>query len=1220
MTPSPRHAAALLVFAACWGSHGLAQTAPADSQTAPPAQTQQAAPGTATAPATASGAPAQQAAPASADAQAAPQTAAPAAATPAQTGGTIHGSIKAGNAPLPGVSVTASNSLTGKKYSTTTDVTGSYTLNIPQNGRYVLKTDLAAFAPVTKEALLNATTHDQTVDFALMLASRAAQQEQQTNLAGAARQLMGGGGAQSLNLLGAASDLIQAGGGNEEAGASLPSLASNSDFSSSESVAVTGQTGTTNPLAGIDFGRMQDSAELNQSLSGGGPGGPGGPGGGPTVMINGGPGGGGGGGGFGGGGGPIFVGGGGGRGGGGMRGNFRNFKPNQPHGAIFWNGGNGALNADDFALRGQPIQNPAYSSNRFGATFLAAPYIPKILTNDKNDFLFFTLSGTRSSSPFDEYGTVPTLAERSGDFTGLTTPTGSKITVYDPSTGMPYGPCTTGPDAGNPSSQCIPASEISSQSTALLNYIPLPNISATTENYQRLTSAQTNQTQVGVRLMHNFGKNASGTNGLMRMARQVLGQGNPGITQSMNVNFNYSHSASDSLNLFPELGGKNQTHQYSVQGGYSIGKGRLTDNVNVTWNQTHTQASNYFSNLTNIASQIGLSGLPQSPQLWGLPNVTLNQFTGLNEQQPNFTLSETVGLSDSIAWTHGKHNMRFGGDFRRVYSDLIGDTNSTGTYVFTGLFTEAPGAASSTGGGTGYNGFATSGSSLADLLLGLPQETELQAANQETHLRENEIDGYAQDDWRAFKNATFLFGLRYDYYSPYSEENDRLATLDTSTDFSQVAIVTPNGVGPFSGKYPRDLIYPEKNNFSPRLGAAWHPIKDTVIRGGYGINYTVGQYVKFVQDFAFEPPFANVQNNTVSVGDAAAMDGVLTCTSFCLANGFPVPESQQIGNYSVNKNYRLPYVQVWNVNLQRTLPWNILVNLGYNGSHGSRLDIVDAPGRYPITAGGVLTTTLPTAASNGQTVLYDYEDALAFSNFNALTFSARKRMSGGISLQATYTYSHAIDDATSIGGNGGSSVGIVQNWQNILAEESNSSFDIRHRVAGSWVYELPFGPDTHLLTTGWFGHVLANMNLSGTYSLATGNPLTPHYEANVQDVSRGTTNSLRPDRVPNVSLTSGGGSLGNWFNKGAFAPPAGLYGTASRLSIPGPGTVSVDMSASKSLRFGDTKTMELRATANNVFNTVQYSGVDSTLGSATYGQVISTAAMRQFTFTGRYRF
>jgi hypothetical protein len=160
----------------------------------------------------------------------------------------------------------------------------------------------------------------------------------------------------------------------------LPSAASNSDFSSGDSVAVTGQMGTTNPLAGIDFSQMRDNAELNQSLNGG----PGGQG--PGSRRSRGEGGSGGGGGFGGGGFGGFGGGGRGGGGGGMRGNFRNFKPNQPHGALFWNGGNGALNADDFALRGQPFQQPAYSSNRFGLTFLSAPYIPKILTHDQERF------------------------------------------------------------------------------------------------------------------------------------------------------------------------------------------------------------------------------------------------------------------------------------------------------------------------------------------------------------------------------------------------------------------------------------------------------------------------------------------------------------------------------------------------------------------------------------------------------------------------------------------------------------------------------------------------------------------------------------------------------------------------------------------------------------------------------------------------------------------
>jgi hypothetical protein len=299
-------------------------------------------------------------------------------------------------------------------------------------------------------------------------------------------------------------------------------------------------------------------------------------------------------------------------------------------------------------------------------------------------------------------------------------------------------------------------------------------------------------------------------------------------------------------------------------------------------------------------------------------------------------------------------------------------------------------------------------------------------------------------------------------------------------------------------------------------------------------------------------------------------------------------------------------VQVWNLNLQRTLPLGILLNIGYNGSKGTRLDIVDAPGR--------------SANASLSGVLYDYEDSVAFSNYNALTFSARKRLQRGIALGATYTYSHSIDNASSIGGNGGTGLVVAQNWQDLLAEESNSSFDIRQQLTGNFLYELPFGPDERWVNTGWLGHSLSGISLSGTFTFATGEPLTPHYEAAVADVARGSTGSLRPDLVPGVSLTAGGGSLHDWFNKNAFTTPAGTYGTASRYSIPGPGTVSLNASLSKTVRFSETRTFEMRATASNVFNTVQYSGVDTTLGSGTYGQVTSAAGMRQFTLNARYRF
>lgn len=1065
----------------------------------------------------------------------------------AQGADSIQGSVKTGETPLPGVRINARNSQTGETYGAATDISGNYSISVPKMGRYVVSAEFISFASSRKEILLTAASPHQRVDFSLVLASRSVEQEQrhQTSQNVTARQYSSRG-AESLGLIGSPVDIIGAAASGGSAEPQLPSLAGNNDFSN-ESVAISGQAGTTNPFAGMDMDQVRQSIRNTRGDEAG-------PGAAPPEdnrlgLHN--------------------VGGGMGGGGGGRLGAiFRNFKPNEPHGAFFWSGGNGALNATDFPLRGEVIGQPNYGSNQAGLTFFGVPYIPKLLEHDTSDFFFFAVSGQRSSKPFDEYGTVPTLDERSGNLSALTTSAGNPITIYDPSTGQPF------------QNNSIPSTRIPLQATALLNYIPLPNLPGHFLNYRRLSAAETNTTKLGLRFMHEI--NTSSGSPLLGMLQQYLGRPNRG--QSINANFNYEDTAADELNLFPDLGGKEQVHQYSLQLGYTLSMGKLTHKFSANWNRADSQLTNYFTNTTDVASQIGLAGLPSNPLLYGLPSIVMNQFSNVSEQQPNFQVNQAISLSESSSWLHGKHNIRFGGDVRRVHLDLFGETNSTGTYIFTGGFTKEPGA----------GGIASSGSSLADFLLGLPQQTSLQAPYQKAYLRAITYDAYAQDDWRAFPNLTLLYGLRYEYFSPYSEKDDRLATLDTGNNFSLVATVLPNGIGPYTGKYPRSLVYPDRTGFSPRVGFAVNFLKGTVLRGGYGINFANGQYAKFVHEYAFQPPFADVQTNEAT-GSAAGIT---------LAAGFPSPEA--VGDFGVNKNYRLPYIQVWNLNLQRTLPLDIVMNIGYSGSKGTHLDLVDAPGR--------------TATESLSGVLYEYEDSLAFSNYNALTVSARKRLSKGIALQALYTYSHSIDNASSIGGNGGTAVVPAQNWQNLLAEESNSSFDVRNQVKGRFLYELPFGSDSRRNRTGWAGHTLNGVSISGTFDIASGEPLTPHYEATVADVARGSAGSLRPDRIPGVSLTAGGGSLTNWFNTGGFTAPAEVYGTASRYSIPGPGIVSIDASLSKTIRFTETRTFEIRATASNVFNTVQYSTVDSTLGSASYGQVTGAAPMRQFVFNARFRY
>jgi hypothetical protein len=370
-----------------------------------------------------------------------------------------------------------------------------------------------------------------------------------------------------------------------------------------------------------------------------------------------------------------------------------------------------------------------------------------------------------------------------------------------------------------------------------------------------------------------------------------------------------------------------------------------------------------------------------------------------------------------------------------------------------------------------------------------------------------------------------------------------------------------------------------------------------VVRAGYGINFNNGQFLTFAKTMVRQPPDTNLQTNSVS-----------PTTPLSLENGFPVPESAQAPNYSLQPHYTLPYVQAWNIDVQKTLPAGILLNVGYNGSKGNHLDVTSAP--------------LPTVQTSpfGPRVFFKYEQSSAFSKFGAGTIRLRKRLSKGVSMGAYYTYSHSIDDAGSIGG---TSTVVAQNWQDLAAEEGNSSFDQRHKVVGDYLFELPFGKDKQFLSGGGVAsRALEGLSVSGSFTFATGTPLTPTYQASDSEIVSNTEGSERPNRVAGTSITAGGGSVLRWFNTGAYstAAPANGIGNAARNSIRSPGTITNNMSLSKTAQLGDTRSLEVRATANNVFNTVQYSGVDTNVQSPTFGEVTSAAQMRAFTFIARFRF
>jgi trimeric autotransporter adhesin len=1098
---------------------------------------------------------------------------------PAEQGGTIHGTVKSGGSIVPGVTITATNTLTGQKAVTSTDINGGYILRVPANGRYVVRAQMPAFASLTREALINDGTRMVESDFELILASRAQEieQKEERQQRQAAAAGTGTRGFQSLSLTqgeGAAS--VSA---SENAGdtANLDSSVAGMNASSAtESVSYTGSSSS--PLANMSSNEMQQRfEEFRQQNPGGGPGGFGGPG---SAFS-----------GFGGFGG--FGGGPGGQFGGGRRGG--RFNINRPHGSIYYTVGDDALNAAPYALTGQPILKPSYLQNNFGGSVGGPLIIPKVYNGTNKTFVFLNYNGARGENPFSAFSTVPTVAERSGDFSSLLNQA-NPIQLVNPFTGAPI----PGNNLQNSGLTLSPIAQ------GLLNYIPLPNIANAqpdTQNFQFVTAANSDTDDLNIRINQSLGGGGTQTQG-------ARGQGRRGPHNDLNFGFHYHGTSTNLTNPFPTVGGTTTGRSFDIPVGYVRTFGRITNNLRIDFNRARTSTRNLYAFSQNIAGNLGIEGISQNPFDWGLPNLAFSDFGSLTDTNPQLIRNQTWTLSDSLIWNRGKHTVRWGGDFRRIELNTEASSDARGTFVFNGN-------------NTGFD--------FADFLLGLPIQTRLQTTEpgaNNYHFRGDSWDLFVQEEWRVRGSLSLNLGVRYEYISPMTELNDRVANLDISPSFltdpndnaaSSVALVLPGGSGAYNGFYPSTLMHPDRNNFAPRVGVAWKPMAKTVVRAGYGINYNTTQYQSIVQQLAFQPPFATTATNVQTTA------GELT-----LQNGFPAPalpicgttgetNCQITNNYAVNPDYRLGYVQIWNLNIQRELRPTLLLNVDFTGTKGTRLDVLEAPNR---DEAGIRLATVDA---------FNWETAGAASHASAGSIRIRKRLQAGYSIGGTYTFSKSIDDASSIGG--GSSV-VAQNPFALSAERGLSVFNQTHKFTGDFLYELPFGHDKRWLTenTPWRA-IFGDWQWSGDWTINSGLPFTPRVLG--LDATSGTTGTVRPNLVPGQSITISNPGKQEWFNKSAFQAPISLadcnpagdplglpcvYGDARRDSIIGPGTLLFDMAITKLFPMQEGRMFEVRASASNVFNRPQLSSIDTTLNSPTFGQVIGVGAMRTITMTARFRF
>ena len=1133
----------------------------------------------------------------------------------AQLAGTagIQGIVRSKQVPIPGVEVTAVDASGSKTATAITEVNGQYILKITSPGTYHLTVEMTPFTSSGVDVEIADASKPTRKDFDLTLSSQPQVAARQNapgpgNRGGSTAGARGGPEAEPASTEPEQSLISEL---NNPANALLPGMTADA---ATESVVQRGNVaapafgGAFDPRQ-IDLGNIPgDFGNLNNGQAGGGNfGGPNGANGGPAAQQGGRGGRGGRGGDFsaalgggGGGGRGGFAGGRGGRGNGGgfSIGGQRGRNANPINVNLTYTLNDAVFNAAPYSLHGNQSEKPSYTQNNFGATIGGPLGIPKLLNAQQNNFNL-TLGATRNSSPYDQYSTVPTLAQRAGDFSqtfarsgGVTGP----IQLFDPLTGVPF------------ENNIIPPERINSAAAGLLAYIPAPNLPGDTNNLHNVTTNKNDSESVNFRIQHNFNRPGQrgqrgqrGGNGGGGGGRGGGGRGGRGAG-TLSFQLQYQRSAAKVNNPFPTIGGDTDRHGFNTSVQYSRSFGRIQSQLQVGFNQNHNQSINRFAYTRDIAGLLGIQSVSPDPADWGLPTLSFTNFSPLNDLSTSNIDNHQFRVSEQLTWNRRQHSLRFGGDFSTNMNDTHTATgNPRGTFTFTGTATQLLNSSGLRTAGTGFD--------LADFLLGLPQQTSIQYGANGHVFRYHAYSLFVQDDWRWRGNVTVDFGVRYEYLSPVTEDNNHLVNLDVAPDFSAVVPVFPGETGPYSGVFPRSLVHPDRNNVAPRVGIAWRAPKQFVVRSGYSVSYNAAQYTNMANQFVRQPPFAVTQTQCVQYG-VAAVSGtncVIPPTDpLTLQNGFPPLTDTVTNNFAVDPNYVVGYAQQWNLDVQRNLPHGIQLSVDYTGVKGTHLDVAQAPNR----------TSTGLRLADVQPFILDTPGG--DSTYNGVAIQVNRRLTRGVQMGGTYTISKMLDDASSF--TGGSGTNVAQDAFNLAGERGPSSGDRRHVVQATYLIELPFGRNKWFLNKDdTMSRIFGDWQLNGTFSFSSGAPFTPRVTGSTCDIARGTNSTVRAN-FTGEDIRVSDPNVNQWFNTDAFSAPIGCaYGSAGRNIIRGPASRSFNMTLNKGFRLKANKTIDVRIQANNVFNMVTFTGINTTVNSTQFGQVTSVAPMRQLTFQIRYR-
>ncbi|MET0621551.1 MAG: TonB-dependent receptor [Pyrinomonadaceae bacterium] len=841
---------------------------------------------------------------------------------------------------------------------------------------------------------------------------------------------------------------------------------------------------------------------------------------------------------------------------------------NSFHGSLYEFHRNAALDARNFfAPASEPA--PKYIRNQFG--FSAGGPLKRDRT-----FFFTDYEGTRSREGITRIANVPTLAERAGDFSQSFDFFGQPVFVRDPNRVDPLTfqplPCNAQNQAGCFPGNRIPLERQSAVGRAIAALYPAPNRATPFANFVSSPTQRDRADNFDVRVDHV-------------------------LSTSSTLAFRYSFGdralfepfAGPTFSAVPGYGNDvNRRAQNAMAGWTKVFGPAFVNDARVAFNRV-ASAVLQENRAASVNRQVGLPDLSPDPRDAGLSFITVTGFSPLGEEfnNPQNSVTNTYQFLDTATYTRGRHLFKFGADVRAVQQNAFRDVQARGLIQFTP--------------------FAFTGNALGDLLLGSPTVTGGSRVDNAQHLRGESYHFFLNDQIRLNGRLTLSAGLRYEYNSPPVDAFDRANVYDTATG-TLVAVGT-NGV-PRSG-FRRDL-----NNFAPRVGLAWTPgdSGETVVRAGYGVYYDQSPLAPGEALYFNRPYFDfNLFFPLPQFGLPLTLDN-----PFPSNFPFALPDSA----LAIQRDLRTPYMQHWNANVQHELWARGVLEVAYVGSKGTKLlSARDINQPQP----SVLPQDLPfVPRPNPFFDDVNLIESRASSTYHSMQARFQQRLSKGLALLGSYTWSKSIDDASNFFTSAGDP-NFPQNSYDLRAERALSNFDVRHRLSVSYSYDLPFGRgrafvnDGGLLTT-----LLTGWQTYGIVTAQTGRPFTVALiqEFDNSGTGRSSLGFGANDR-PNVvgDPNAGPRTPEQWFNTSAFTFPApGTFGNAGRNILTGPGYQNVNASLVKNTALAEGVSLQLRAEVFNLFNHPNLNLPDNFLGSPTFGRVTSARDPRHIQFGAKLLF